>query len=95
MSKDNNVGTFTFTPSGGVNSDGVYRVEQADGFYNMAIYPSSDCVGTILGSSKAPWGNSVAQDLIPEVGTTIATQDPIDGLTITITAGSAKVLTNQ
>mgnify|MGYP000502865770 CR=1 FL=1 len=95
MGKNNNVGTFTLTPTGGLENDGVYRINSADGFFNLAIYPAADCEGTILGSAKANWGNSESQDLIPEVGTTIATQDPIDGLTITITGGSAIILVNQ
>ena len=96
MAKDNNMGTFTLTTSGGPNSDGIYTINREAGIYNAALYLSSGGSATVKGAAVIDgFGPSVAVPLIAEIGTTLANQDPIDNVIITVTVGSVKMFCNQ
>lgn len=89
MPKNINIGTYTV----GVGS---FVITKEDGVRIIAIKLLAGAAGTITGQAKiGALGVSNAIALVIGEPTLVSNQDPIDGLTVNITAGQATIITNQ
>ncbi len=96
MGKQNNMGTYTLTDTGGPAADGVYTIHSADGVYVIALELQSGGTANVEGSAKiGEFGISTPIDLVEEKATIFSNPDPIDGLIIRVTSGTVLVITNQ
>ena len=96
MSKTNNTGTYTLTSTGGPDSEGVQTIVNADGVSVIALQLQTGGAATVQGSAViGNFGASTSQALVVDETTIIENPDFIDGLIITVTSGTVKVLTNQ
>lgn len=96
MGKLNNMGTYTLVPGGGPAGGNTYTISQQDGVSVIAFKLSAGGAATIQGSAKiGQFGNSTPISLTALEPTICSNDELIDGLTITVTAGSVIVLTNQ
>lgn len=95
-SKTNNMGTYLLSATGGPNSDGIYTIVAADGVYSIALQTLTAGAGTYQGAARiGNFGPSVSIAFVVGETTLLSNPDPIDGLVITVTAGTIKVITNQ
>jgi hypothetical protein len=89
MPKNNNMGTYTLVV-------GTYLIPAADGIRVMSLTLSAAGIATVQGAAKSSaMGASAAISLSPGIPTIVSNQDPIDGFTIEVTAGTVTVYTNQ
>ena len=90
MGKINNIGTYTLAV-------GTYPVVRNDGVNVLALRLSAGGSATYIGAAViGSFGSSTAQNLVAGETTLIASpNEPIDGLSITVTVGTVQVLTNQ
>lgn len=96
MGKQNNMGTYTLSPTGGPNNDGVYVINDTDGVSIIALKLSTGGAATIQGAAKiGSFGVSSPVALLADEPTMLSNPDFIDGLTITVTSGTVLCLTNQ
>ncbi len=96
MSKQNNMGTYTLTNVGGPNSDGVYPIQDADGVAVIALQLAAGGAASVIGAARiGSFGASTSIALVAGETTIFTNPDLIDGFTITVTAGTVKVITNQ
>ncbi len=100
MSKTNNIGTYTFTSTGGPANNGVYTIIEGMGISSIALKLLTGGAGTIQGSATIPalGGASTSFALVVDEPTVVATNNEnefIDGLVITVTSGNLLVITNQ
>jgi hypothetical protein len=96
MSKTNNIGTYLLSSNGGPAANGVYTIRNEDGVSVLALQLQTAGVATIKGNATiGDFGDSVTESLVVNETTIITQPDFIDGLIITVTAGTVKVFTNQ
>lgn len=90
MPKTNNMGTYTIAAGPAVT------IVAADGVRVIAFKLSAGGAATVSGSANIKnLGVSTPIALTPLEATIFSNQDPIDGLTITVTAGTVLAITNQ
>lgn len=89
MPKTNNMGTYNLVV-------GTYTIKASDGVRVLALKLSAGGAATVVGTAKiGDMGNSTPINLVAGEPTIFSNQDPMDGLTITVTAGTVLVITNQ
>jgi hypothetical protein len=89
MPKNNNMGTYTVGVS-------TITIAKADGVRVIALKLNAGGAATVTGSAKiGALGNSNSIPLVAGEPTIFSNQDPIDGLTVDVTAGTILIITNQ
>lgn len=85
----NNMGTYSLAV-------GSYPIVKDDGVRVIALKLSAGGAATVTGGAKiGSFGPSVPISLVVGEPTIFSNDDPMDGLTIDVTAGTVLVITNQ
>jgi hypothetical protein len=87
----NNMGTYVVD-----NKVGTVTISKDDGLRSLTLLLSAGGSAKVKGAAKtAAFGSSVDAPLVAGVPMQITNSDPIDGLTITVAAGTVTVFTGQ